>query len=269
MNAEVHEIPIEQIIVPPWVLRESESKVDDEILLKGIREDGIQQPLVLIQDGERYILVNGSRRLAIARELGLPRVPAVLAKVPPGVPIEKHARRLRFILAHHHQPLLPSQRATLVAELKKSMNLTNAEVARFRGVDEDTITNWMAVLRYIPEVVAAIDSGAITLKDARVFVGMTPDGQRVLWKRHAKEIAGAGEKAHKSLRAKYPPLQFPAFYDKPEQIAARLGQTQGKRKSAPRVDYSAAEKKRLMRDEEIRRSLMPCLSWPHSSGIQN
>lgn len=254
MTAEVHEIPVESIIVPPEVLRDADSKVDDDILTKGIRESGIQQPLVLIQEGDGYRLVNGSRRLAIARTLGLPRVPAVLAKVPPGETVEKFARRLRFILNHHHQPLLPTQRGTLILELKRAMNLTNAEVARYRGVDEDTIMNWLSVLKFVPEVQAAIDAEALTMKDARVFVGMTEEGQRALWKRNAREICGAGEKAHKLMRQKYPPAQFPKFYSNPGLVASRLERKQGKRKGGKREDYTAAEKRRLMRDEEIKRA---------------
>lgn len=249
---EYLDVAISEIVVPAEFVREESSKVDDDILAKSIREGGVQQPLVLLRDGDGYRLVKGSRRLAVARALGLPRVPAVVDTLPDGEQIDDYARRLRFILDEHRQDLMPSQRAALIEKMKETLGLSSKQVAAYLGVDQDSITNWLAIRRYTPSIVKAMDSGALTQKSARVFDGMTPAGQDRVWQLHGEMLcAGAGD-VHKELRAKYPPEQFPAFYRNPERIAARLERKAGTRKSKGRVDYSAAEKKRLMHSVDMK-----------------
>lgn len=252
MTEEIREILTEQIIVPPEALREKSSKVDDDVLAKSIKAGGIQQPLIVLPDGDHFRLVRGSRRLAVAMTLGIAKVPCVVARVPAGVPVAVCARRLRFVLHEHQQDLLPSQRAELIVKLREMMGISNAAVAQFLGVDADTVTNWLAVRKYVPEIVAAMDSGRITQKVARVFDGMSDVGQRFLWKKEGKKIAtGSGQAVHTEIRTTYPPEQYPNFYREPAKMAKRLNQKQAKRAGKSRTDYTVSEKKRLLKDVEF------------------
>ncbi len=258
-NLNVQLIPVQQIVVPPEVVRDRESKVDDDILAKSIREGGIQQPLLVLVQGDHYSLVNGARRLNIALALGISKVPAVVAVLPDGEDASTFTRRLRFALHEHQQDLMPSQRAELVVKLKAMLGLNNQQVAKHLGVDNDSITNWLAILRYVPEIVKVIDAEMLTMKRARVFDGLTEEGQRFLWARHAKELCFGKGDVHKELRAKYPPLQFRALYRQPEKIAASLTRKQGARKAAARPDYSAGEKKKLLGSVEMKQSEVAAL----------
>lgn len=252
MNTPILQIPAAQIIVPPEALRDKSSKVDDDVLAKSIRAGGIQQPLVVIADGDMFRLVRGSRRLAIASSLGIPKVPVVVASVPDGMAPDVFVRRLRFILHEHQQDLLPSQRAELIVKLREMMGLSNAALAQFLGVDADSITNWLAVRKYVPEIVTAMDAGAVTMKAARVFDGMSETGQRSIWKKHRREICTeSGGELHQVMRRSYPPEQFPSFYRDPAKMTARLNQKKQKRAGKSRADYTATEKKRLLSDVQF------------------
>lgn len=230
-------------------------KQDDETLQKSIEagersgQGGIQQPLaVLEKEDGRYLVVRGTRRRRIALGLGIPKVPIAIFETPTGETPESYAPRLRLIL-ELRQDLLPSQRAGLIVQLKKQFKLQNQEVARYLGVDVDSITNWLAVLKFIPEIVEALDADRLTSQAARVFIGLSEKGQRAIWKAHQKSLTfrGAGRR-HKPLLNDYPPDKFPDYYVNPEKALRKVkGSKSGaKKKSAPKPSYTQDEKRRLM-----------------------
>jgi ParB/RepB/Spo0J family partition protein len=246
-------IPVESIGVPAEASRPRPNRLEDEVLLRSIRQGGVQQPLVVLAVGHGYQLVDGSRRLQAARSLGLPKVPAVV-DVPTGdLDPESYGRRIRFILDEHRQDLLPSQKAELIVKLKEAMGLNNGQMATYLGVDPDSITNWLAGRRYIPEVVRAIDVGALTMQQAKALEGMGEEGQRVVWKKHSEELMEARGGSHRRIREQYPPSKFPQYYINPERRAAIL--SRGKRPGSgarSKASYTAEEKKKLLASVEMK-----------------
>ena len=253
------QIPVGSIEVPAKYDR-PESRVRDDILRKSIAQLGIQQPLVVIETGKgKYRLVKGSRRLRFAKELDLPNVPAVIDVLPEGSNVEHHSDNLRFILDQCRQDLVPSQKAELVETLKRTFGLNNIQVAAYLGIDQDSVTNWLAVKKYIPEVVSAMDAGLVTMQAARVFDGMTEKGQKHIWRSHASDFAEKpGGQLHKELRKEYDPTQFKSFYVKPEQVASKLarkgsGRVSKSRPTAKANGISQAEKAKLLNSFEMKR----------------
>jgi ParB/RepB/Spo0J family partition protein len=62
-------------------------------LLRSIRERGILYPILLTQVNDLYLILDGRRRAAAARALGLEAVPAVVIEGGPEVTILTHATR--------------------------------------------------------------------------------------------------------------------------------------------------------------------------------
>lgn len=229
------------------------SRVEDATLLASIREGEIQQPLVVVEDGRRILLVDGLRRLRIARTLGIGKAPVVFDEVPASREVESYIREIRFVLDEHRQDLLPTQKAELIEKLKDMFGLTYVQIALYLGIDQDSVTNWSAVAGYIEPVREAIDAGRLTMQAARVFVGMNHDGQRAVWKDHERDLTAPGAgKLHRTIRAKYPPEKFPHFYKKPEVTASRLKSTKGARKATPRPKIAADDKRRLLNSYEVK-----------------
>lgn len=247
-------LPTESLVVPPEFQREVSAEKEDDQLLGSIRKGGVQQPLIVLRFGDEYRVLKGTRRLAAALAIGIPKVPCVIDEVPQGQDPLTYARRVRFITDEHRQDLLPSQRAEIVERLKKDMRMTNNDVAAYLGVVPDTVTNWTAPLRYIPEVREAIDAGRLTLKTARVFVGLTEKGQRHILKEHGEELGGDGPKKliHKKLRRQYSPTAHPEFYREGHRAAKRLTD-KAPQARAPR-SYSADEKRQLLNNIELKES---------------
>lgn len=248
-------INIEDISVPPAFNRWGDRQKDDEQLRRSVEVGGVQQPLNVVRDGETLHLVKGSRRIGAAKVCGIPKLLAVVDTVPEGQETESYIQRSRFIIDEHRQDLLPSQRAQLIRQLKEQMRLGNAEVAVYLGVDSDTVTNWLAPLRYIPEIQQSLDAGTLTMQAARVFVGLTPEGQHQILKRHRKELVGNTVKLHKKLRRDYPPEQYPKWYENPETTRKALRtalKAPPSRRKASGAPMAQAEKQRLLKSVELK-----------------
>lgn len=245
-------IAADRIIVPDFVERPL-SKVADDRDRRSIEAHGIQQPLVLVADGARLLLAKGLRRLRIAKSLGLGKVPYVEAPVPKGYTPEDYVRELRLALDMHRADLLPSQKCALVEDLKQRFSMQNKQLAAYLGIDQDSVTNWLAVRNYIPEVVVALDRERMTMGAARVFDGMSEKGQQAVWKKHSEELSGSGKAGvHKHIRKLYPPASFPAFYRQPELVASRLARKATKRKAKGAPTITSNEKRRMMSSVELK-----------------
>lgn len=246
-------LSLDKLDVPSWLER-GLAKTDDDTLRKSIEQGGIQQPLAVIETESGFVLADGLRRLRVARVLGMGKVPVIASAVPKGVSDEEYTRRLRFVLNHHRQDLLPTQRAELVETLRSQFGLQKQEVAAYLGIDEDSITNWLAIRTYIPAVQALMDAGRMTAKAARAFNGMTPEGQEEVLRKHGERLMSEGGGAmHRAIRAEYPPDKFPQFYRDAAKIKARLDMKQKpQRKGAKRPSLTSDEKRRLANSYEIK-----------------
>jgi ParB/RepB/Spo0J family partition protein len=246
-------VAISAIKVPEKYRRRGDA-VEDDKLRQSIKRTGVQQPLVVSQVGDgAYILIDGFRRLEVARFLRMREVPCVIDTVPDDASPEDYRDRMRFILDEHRQDLFPTQRAQLIKSLQKTFEMNNRQVGEYLGVDATTIGNWLMVDSYIPEVARAVDAGQITQHAARVFEGMTPAGQRTIWKRHRKEVKEiAPSKLHRTLREKYHPKHHADLYTRPDKVIRQLDRVQGKRAAKPRPIITKADREMLSADIELR-----------------
>lgn len=249
-------IPVSKIETPEAYRRKT-SAVEDDTLRKSIVQGGIQIPLVVswLPNTDRYVLIEGYRRLEIAKHLNMAEVPCVIDEIPEGVQPEEYRRRIRFILDEHRQDLLPSQRASLINTLKDRFAMNNKQVGAYLGVDAATIRTWLLVDNLIPEVVEAVDYGMISLHAARGLEGMTAEGQRLAWSEH-KELfqdkqKWSALKLHRHLRETYPPDKRPEMYHRPEQVLERLQRPAKKRRGRKRPVIGNLEQKSLLRDLDV------------------
>ena len=246
-------VRIASIVVPERYSRRSDL-VEDDKLLQSVVRTGIQQPLIVSQlEDDSYVLIDGCRRLQIARYLKMSEVPCVIDEIPEGIAADEYRDRIRFILAEHRQDLSPGQRSKLIENLKSTFHMNNREVGEYLGVDPTTIANWLQVASFIPEVIEAIDSEEITQHAARAFVGMTHEGQRCVWEEQKEKfkILAAG-RLHRLIREQYHPNQHPGYYHKPEKVIEKLNRPKAKRTAVVRPVISKGEKETLLKDIELK-----------------
>ena len=78
-------IRIDQVDIPTEYERKS-SLIEDDALRRSIEAGGIQQPIVVFEKPNgRFALVDGFRRIEIARFLDVKTVPAVIDELPKDV----------------------------------------------------------------------------------------------------------------------------------------------------------------------------------------
>ena len=71
---KVKEIPLDQILDPEVPVRTVASEEAMEELISSMREFGLLEPIMVIQEGELYRLIAGHRRLMAARSLGWKKI---------------------------------------------------------------------------------------------------------------------------------------------------------------------------------------------------
>lgn len=235
------------LIDVPETYEPEDSLVEDDTLRRSIENSGVQQSIHVIPAARgRFTLVDGARRVLISRLLELDTIPAIVHETDaPG--------KLRFILNQLRQDLLPSQRAGLIVQLQKSFQMTQKAVAAYLGVNEGTISNWVSVLEYVPEIQRAIDVGEIKPFHARAFDGMTAEGQRAVWESVREALPKmSGKIAHKEIREAFSPKEFPKLYVSAIKTIEKLGRKRQKRAAKKRPVLSFDEKKKLSHDLGLR-----------------
>jgi DNA modification methylase len=113
--------PVSKLAPNPWGLEVGPPLTDEdnELLKSSIERDGIQIPLIVWRHGKRLIVLSGSNRLRIAKELGLATVPIIVRKFA-----SKEAARLFAIsdnLARRH--LTTGQRAYLAYQYQQVLTV--------------------------------------------------------------------------------------------------------------------------------------------------
>lgn len=246
-------VRIDAIDFPPEYERKA-SLVEDDALRRSVEKSGVQQSAVVMPgDNGRYTLVKGGRRLMIAENKGDHTIPVVISVPPTGEDPVQYRNRLRFILTQARQDLRPSQRASLIKQLMSMFGMKQKDVSAYLGVDAGSITNWLAIDKYIPPIVHAIDSEQITLHHARAFDGMSPEGQARVWKQKGKEIAKlSGGQAHRMVRCLYNPKTHVAFYTSAEKTLEKLSRKKAGRRARSRPKLTRNEKDVLARDLTLR-----------------
>lgn len=252
------ELRIDQIDVPREYRRTTPNKDADSALTASVKLSGVHQPLAVIPNGQRFLLVKGTRRLNAAELNGLSKVPVVINFPPPGLSakeLKAYRDRLRFILDVQRQDLTASQEVTIIEEAQKTFGMKNNEIAALLGWDPATVTNKKRIKHYAKPIVAAIDRGEITLHHAMAFEGMKPAAQMKVFAELKPSIPEmSGRKMQATVRNRYSPAKHPEMFTAPEKTAERISKRHTKRKQlikARSTPVSKAELDRLSNDLEM------------------
>lgn len=136
-------------------------------LAQSIKQHGIIQPLILNQNGERYVIVAGERRFRAARLAGLKKVPAIVRQYS-----NLEVSEVSIIENLQREDLNPIEAARAIAELVNSYNLTQEEVADKIGKSRPAVANTLRLLTLPEEVVGYIEAGKLSAGHARTLLAL-------------------------------------------------------------------------------------------------
>lgn len=144
-GSKLLEIDIEKISRDEGQPRKSFSEESLAELANSIKEHGIIQPLVVIEEGGEYIIVAGERRWRAAKMAGLSKLPAIVRTLD-----SQNRLELSIIENAQREDLNPIELATAYAKLKNQFNMSVSEIAERVGKSESAVMNTMRLLN-LPE----------------------------------------------------------------------------------------------------------------------
>ena len=153
-------------------------------LADSIRQHGVVQPILLRQNGERYVIVAGERRFRAARLAGLEKVPAIVKDLD-----EAQVMEVALIENLLREDLNPIEEAAAIRCLMQQHDLTQEEVSKRLSKSRPAIANSLRLLTLPEPVQAYLRNGKLQAGHARALAGLQdPEAQAVL----ADKIVGEG-----------------------------------------------------------------------------
>jgi ParB family chromosome partitioning protein len=134
-------------------------------LARSIREQGIDQPIVVVARGEGFEIDAGERRWRAASLAGLERVPIVVREQAS----DRELLELALVENLQREDLNPLEAAEAYSRLREEFQLTQDQIADRVGKERATIANSLRLLKLsLIEIIEVIvtDKGPGTLRRA-------------------------------------------------------------------------------------------------------
>ncbi|WP_456457719.1 ParB/RepB/Spo0J family partition protein [Nitratifractor sp.] len=173
----VAELPVESIDPNPFQPRKDFDEERLRELGESIREHGLLQPVVVIPNGERWILVAGERRLRAHKLVEIPTIRAIIAEVDLD---ELRMRELALVENIQRENLNPVELAQAYQELLSVHGITHEELARLVHKSRSQITNTLRLLTLSDYAKQKLLEQKISQGHAKVLVGLDEGRQKIL-----------------------------------------------------------------------------------------
>lgn len=192
-------IPVDQIMRGTYQPRRHFEQSALEELADSIREQGVLQPIVVRQLGDKYEIIAGERRWRATQLAQLDSIPAVIKKLD-----DQAAAAAALIENIQRENLNPLEESQALQRLIDEFDLTHQEVAQAVGRSRTGVTNLLRLLELPEDVKKLVDEGKLSMGHARAILGLPQAQQSTA----AKEVVAKGlsvreaEKLVKALQNK-------------------------------------------------------------------
>lgn len=143
-------------------------------LAASIQEVGVLQPLTVRKNGDHYVVVSGSRRLAAARMAGLSRVPCIVTEAG-----ETDGELLSLTENLQREDLHYFEEAELLKKYLTRSGLTQIEAARKLGRSQSAIANKLRLLQHSPRVRETLRELGLSERHARELLRVAGEQERL------------------------------------------------------------------------------------------
>lgn len=177
-------IPVTSIDANPWQPR---SVLDDGALAElaeSLREHGLVQPIVVRQQGDRYQLIAGQRRLAAARRVGWKGILARVLEVD-----DRQMAEIAIVENLQRRDLDALEKAASFKQYLANWQCTQEELAKRLSVDRSTVANLIRLLELPDAVQQLLRAGSISMGHARALLPIGDEPEQV---RLARRVVDEG-----------------------------------------------------------------------------
>ena len=159
------ELPVDQIDPNVNQPRKNFDQAALDELAQSIKVHGIIQPIIVVKDGRRYMIIAGERRWRAAKQVGLVTVPAIVKKYT-----KQQIKEISLIENLQREDLNPIEAARAIRQLMDEYKFTQEQVADRIGKSRSSIANTLRLLNLSPEVIDLIVKGRLSSGHAKCLV---------------------------------------------------------------------------------------------------
>ena len=183
LPAGVAEIAVSQLDPNPDQPRRTFDTQALEALAESIRQAGVLQPLLVVENGARYRIVAGERRYRAARMAGLQSVPCVVRDMT-----EQERMEAALIENLQREDLNPIEEAAGIRALMEECGYTQELAAKRVGRSRPAVANLLRLLQLPESIRELVKAGELSAGHARVLAGLADESrQLVLAERAVRE----------------------------------------------------------------------------------
>jgi len=198
-SSGISSVSISKINTNPLQPRKEFKKELLDDLAASIKENGVISPITVREDGKKFTLIAGERRLRASQLIGLKDIPAYIIDVKNS----SDMMQLALIENIQRENLNPMEESEAYALLQEEFNFSQNDIAKSVGKSRSTITNSLRLLQLPSKVRASLKENKISAGHARAILsaGSKPEMLR-LWKLILKDELSvrAAEKFAKSSK---------------------------------------------------------------------
>jgi ParB family transcriptional regulator, chromosome partitioning protein len=180
--AGYREIAVELIEPSPYQARRDIAPAQLNELAESIRSEGLLQPVVVRQTGDKFQLIAGERRWRAFQQLKLPTIPARVVEAS-----NASAAALGLIENLQREDLGPIEEAQGYASLIRDFDLTQETAAERVGKGRATVANALRLLSLDEEVQGYVAKSLLSPGHAKALLGLEDPAPRLLLARRIIE----------------------------------------------------------------------------------
>lgn len=166
-------IPLEHIIANPSQPRKSFDEESIRALAVSIDKVGLLQPISVVSDSGKYVVIAGERRLRAVKELGHKTIKAIVVNAD-----EKLIAELALIENLQREDLNPVDEAQAYLSLTKTHRMTHEQISELVGKSRAHISNFIRLLSLNSNELEGLKSGALSVGHAKVLLGIKDEALR-------------------------------------------------------------------------------------------
>ena len=160
-------LPITQIDNNPNQPRKRFDQESLSDLADSIAANGLLQPILVRQVGERYEIVAGERRFRACKQLGMTDIPAIVITAD-----DISAAKFALIENLQREDLNPYEEACAYNSLMEDFHLTQEEISAQVGKSRSAVANSLRLLELPGEIITMMVGGNLTGGHARALLGL-------------------------------------------------------------------------------------------------
>ncbi|HXH73547.1 MAG TPA: ParB/RepB/Spo0J family partition protein [Bacteriovoracaceae bacterium] len=139
-------------------------------LSESIKENGVIQPLLVVEKEGFFEIIAGERRYRASKLAGLTKVPVIVKRAT-----KKDVLVMAIIENVQRSDLNCVEEALAYFQLMNEFELTQEEVAKKIGKERSTIANFLRVLKLPKEVIVSLQKELLSFGHAKILVGVGDD----------------------------------------------------------------------------------------------